>query len=551
VDDERTREHEQRPTVSGPVLALVAGAAVAVLCFVQLRLAAAPIEPFGRGAGHYAEHANRAALAVLGRCHPGGSLPELVDAFDGVFPPLVHLVGLATSALLGPTAADLAPLGALWLLLLAGGVGATVGRLTGQPRLGWLAAGVTVLLPAMNASSTRYYFDLPMTALLWWIPFPLLRAGKRPLRAGAAAGLLLAAACLAKWTAVPYGAAMALGAVLCAGPPAPRRPRLLALAGPDNSLASMAAEAAAHNPTPEGPLGRVADRGPVALLATQAITAMARFDGIRVAFYAVTTPTALLSPLLAGLLLAPLTVWLRGDGQGWPLVACVLLAHATFGLLVMEILDERFMLSAVPVAALVVALAWPRAGRRLRLVWGAVALTVALWVAGDFHLAAEGPLTRRLDVMHVAPPLRTVALRGVGLTGSVQRRGWARRDETPDDRAALREALWAEVQNCRPGAIGVAQHRPLVLADGDADWLRYAAALSELDDCAPAPAVILLGQEQPDDPEPDLILAGSGAVIPALAAGWEEARRVADPDGGPGVVLLRRPGSSLCGPDGG
>ena len=572
VQQERPPDEPLPTRVSSPVLAVLAAAASAVLVMVQLRLSAAPIEPFGRGAGHYAEHANRAALAGLSRCHPGGSLPDLVDAFDGVFPPLLHLVGLVTSAVLGPTAADLAPLGALWLLLLAGGVGATAGRISGDARLGWLAGGVTLLLPALHASSTRYYFDLPMTALLWWVPFPLLRAHRSPLRAGSAAGLLLAAACLTKWTAVPYGAAFALGGVLCAGqtggPAGPRGPRLLALAlagavgasvvalflllaGPENSLAAMAAEAAAHNPTPAGPLGGVAERGPVALLTAQAFTAIGRFELARVTFYAVTTPGALLSPLLALLLLVPGALWLRRDRAGLPLVACVVLAHAGFGLLVMEILDERFMLSALPAAALVVAVAWPRLGPRLRVVWGVAALSVALWVAGDFHLAAAGPLNRPVEVMRVAPPLRSVALRGVGLASSVQHRGWARRDEAPDDRAALREALWAEVATCRPTAVGVFQHRPLILPGGDADWLRYAAALAELPDCVPAPAVVLLEQREPDEPAPDLVLVGSGAAATSPGPAWERVREVADPDGGPGVVMLRRVGSSLCDAGGG
>ncbi len=550
---------ERGPTVGRAAIGAVLIAALVVLALVQVRLAAAPIEPFGLGAGHYAEHANRTALAILGRCDVGGSLSDRVDAFDGVFPPLVHLVGLAAARLLGPTAEDMAPVGAFWLLLLAGGVGATTARLSGDRRLGWLAAGAAVLLPALHAASTRYYFDLPMTAVLWWLPVPLLRAGERPWRSGALAGALLAAACLAKWVAVPYGAAMALGAVLCV--PAgvertsTRRNRLLALglaalvagallslflvaAGPDNSLAAMAEEAAAHNEAP----GVAADRGPVARLAAQAVSAPARFEPARFGFYAVTSLSALLSPLLGLLLLVPLVAWLRGDRAGLPLVASLLLGHAAFCLFVMEILDERFLLSALPAAAVVVALAWVRLGRRLRFAWGGAFLAVALWVAWDFHLGDESMLTRRVEVMQIAPPLRKVALRGVGLTGSVQRRGWARRDETPDDRGQLRRSLWQRVEACDVGAIGVAQHAPLVLEVGDGDWLRYAGALSELEDCEPAPAVVMLGQRDPGEPEPELVLAREGVAAPA---GWAVVATVESVDG-LGAVLLAPEGADPC-----
>jgi hypothetical protein len=559
----------------------VAASAVAVLALVQARLAAVPIEPFGQGAGHYAEHANRTALAILVHCQFGGEPADLVDAFDGAFPPLVHLVGLATSALLGPRAADVAPMGALWLFILAGGVGATTARLAADRRVGLLAAGMTILLPALHATSTRYYFDLPMTALLWWIPVPLLGARRNPVRAGLAAGLLFAAACLAKWTAVPFGAAMALGAVLCIRrrprrrpgaasgsdgevrpPTAPLGPWLallltglvawgllsgfLRLAGPESSLIGMAEEAAAHNPQPTGVLGGVAERGPVARLAVQAIEATTRFDPERALFYAVATPASLLSPLLALLLVVPLLVWLKRDREGLPLVAVVLLAHAAFGLLVMEILDERFMLSALPVAAVIAACGLRWMSPRLRFFWGAAALLVALWVAWDFHLVPTPQLTPRIEVVEVAPPRWPLAFRGVGLASSVQHRGWARRDAAVDDRPALRRALWRQVEACGPEVIGVQQHQPLVLADGDGDWLRYEGALQELATCAPSPAVVVLGQTDPGEPAPDLLLVSDEGAVRLVGRGWQEAARVADPAGGPGVVLLRRYGSRLC-----
>ena len=72
----------------------------------------------------------------------------------------------------------------------------------------------TALIPALQATALRSYYDLPMTAVLW-LAMAVVTSGL-PWR-GVWAGLCLVAATLIKWTALPFGGVMLLALVVVQG----------------------------------------------------------------------------------------------------------------------------------------------------------------------------------------------------------------------------------------------------------------------------------------------------------------------------------------------
>ena len=158
---------------------------------------------------------------------------DILVTADRAFPPLMHLVSAGLGELVGHGATNAAATGLLWLLLLAVATGGMAAMLTGERRAGFAAATATFLVPALSGAAIRYYYDLPMTALLWASAAALMLGFhyRRAVVGGLTAGLLLAAAALTKWPALAFGAPLLLAVAVTPlrGTSARWRPRLLGL----------------------------------------------------------------------------------------------------------------------------------------------------------------------------------------------------------------------------------------------------------------------------------------------------------------------------------
>ena len=567
-----------------------------VVALVGARLLAQPITPYGTNGAEYIEHVDRLRVGRAFRewLEDPYSPLELLRLLDGAFPPLLHLI---TQAVPGVGLAPVAWSGLLWLGALAAVVGGVGARLSSAPRVGVVAAVGTLLLPAMHGAASRYYYDLPMTVLVWGATAALVRAWDRPPGvAHGVAGLLSAAACLIKWTAVPYLLVLQIAAVLAFPAPdavrwRPPRRRITALIvvvaaqalacgvylaalGEDNSLSFTAMESGVVEaelddlglPTSEvahGLLGSMARR----------ITDPATPPWMRILYYGTGWTLSTCSPILAGALVLLVFGAALRRRRTAAFAAWVAAGHMAFLLLLVQPIDDRFLLTMTP--ALVIAGAdalvglGPRVGRAL----GVALVVVAVLVGVDFHHGRPTALTKEFLVaprllgrdMSVPPPVG----RGIGAASSTLRLGWSRRDESPPLRAALREALWEALRRCDPEQLWMVDEQPVVGPEGDGSWLEYrlqlAAARREAHHESLAVHTLRWQENMDKDGEPlrerDIVCVdptadGSAPLLPnamvlaqadadgsALApmcptgVTWRLESLVADPDGGPGVAL--------------
>ena len=283
-----------------------------VVVVVVGRIARNGVQMYGCDGAPYIEHVARLQTLKAWR---EGSLFSPWDMFvsmDGAFPPLMHLVTLPLGALAGHQAWVTLFSGLFWLLLLAGSVGVLTSALSGQ-RLAGLAAFVGVLfLPAVHGFATRYYYDLPMTALIWASAAAMVTWSEdRPIKAAMLSGLGLCAACLVKWSALPFGLPVLVGAALCSREASLgssfrsrlfRRLRIAGAAlslvavicglflwssGPDNSYTSMQAETFEWT-EPTAPLPSFVAAvlpGPLGFVTREAVAGLQRWDGEALRFY--------------------------------------------------------------------------------------------------------------------------------------------------------------------------------------------------------------------------------------------------------------------------
>jgi hypothetical protein len=557
-------------------VALFVVSAVGVI--VGLRLARDGVQPYGADGAQYIEHAAR--LAVLRTVETVGPFRpwRLLVASDGSFPPLMHLLSVVPGSIFGHGAGVAAATGFGWLLLLAFAVGWTAAGVTGRSAVAAPAAAATLLVPAAHGFATRYYYDLPMIALLWLgVACVLAGRDRRPLLAGGAAGLLLFAAAVTKWAALAFGAPMLVGALITGWAGVRQRgggrrlvpPRLLCgvacavvavalcaafLVGRsgDNSFATMGRVAFAEG-SPADWDGREDAPGALGAAAGQVIERIGQLEAADLAFYPLRLVTSVFSPVLALLLGLLLLRWLGRGRQGLALVLVVGAGHALFLLGVMPVLDDRFALVGAPALVVVATCAWASMERQPRDVVGILVVVVGLAVALDFHFGA--PALWNAEVQVLAPDrddFPPTWLRGVGLAGSVEGRGWSRHDATPSPRQPLRDLTWGAVSACRPEGIGVELERPLIVPDGDAEWLRYRALLSEAVDGRPGPRI---GGLCPPDGGPwdgdgrlDLALLATDRALPGCLRGyrWWRVQELQDPDGGPGLALWAHRGTGAC-----
>ena len=553
----------QSPRAHWSHLAAPAAVLAAVVAILGVRLSDAPVDAYGELGAEWIEHFERVRVAQVWGYDRG--LGSFAVGADGAYPPLLHVLTVPVGGLGGHHAEAVVWTGALWLLLLAIGLGLCArGLAPGRP--GVVAAAVVggLLMPAACGAASRYYYDLPMTALLWLAAGLLLTLGRRwPVAGGALAGIAAAGAALVKWSALPFAAPLLLGAVLSAGRRGEGegdggregrgpsdggrgghvRGRVLLVVGLAVGLALPAGGYLAASTRswtemmgtfvpdqdPVGAVGAAAMRTVQADPRLQAPDRSERSGGRleRLGWYSHRLVFAVWSPLglLVMLPLAGLWAWRRGPG-GW-LVGLTIGGHLVFVVLAVPPLDERFVLPLAPALGLAAALGWGRLPDRWRLGAGCAAVAAGLWIAADFHLGEDPNLDPRTTVGSDEP------IAGLGLTSSWERRGWGRADRRRPARLVFREALWEPVDQVDARRVGIIGG-PLIDPFGDTNWWRYRALLGEVqgtwDRQGGIELVELCGPGGPHSV--DVVLASDSRVSPIdqpwcpVAGPWQAGQRI-------------------------
>ena len=547
-----------------------------LFAIMLLRMDRQPLQPYGTDAAHYIEHTARLDLVqTLAKAdfgpHGGDTIGSFIEDLDGSFPPLLHLVTAAAGAMGSHSVAGVQWMGLLWLLLLAAAIAGIARTLTGSNAIAAASCCAVGLLPAVHASATRYYYDLPMTSLLWLMVLALLALGQRAVLASLLTGLLFFAACITKWTALPFGLLMIAGAALCridsnSATTSKDLPRQVMAAVAAVVLASIATvvflDLAGNHDSFSAMLGDIGERGEIwgpqgvdtgrfAAFSDHILRDLQPLSAQRLRFYGVRTVTSVFSPGLLLMLLALSAVWALRSRRGWTLIACTVAGQGAFLLLRIPPTDERFVLTMAPALALTAALGWGKLSTATRIPISVVFIALSFAVAADFHLAP-----RDAD----SGPKRAIGEEGLsdlmlwGLNDSSDQRGWARYDQQRDNRDGAREALWSQLSTCKADVFKVASERSLVSetgARGDLYWLRYRSRLSELQE-AGRPRRVLLSCDEANQDETQLALS---AVRPGAeprrprcirASAWQLEALVAVGTEGQRVAFWSPNGKTLC-----
>ncbi len=453
-----------------------AAVAAAVLLLVAFRIADQPIQQYGDNGAPWIEHTKRVELLDLAAAANLGPT-ELLQAWDDHI--VSHPVGLhLTGAISGPRAEDVLWMGPLWLLLLAVGVAGVVWGTTRRHDASAAAAALTLLVPALHATATRYHYDLPMTALLWaGVGLLAARGSDRPVLSGLGAGLLLGFAGWVKWTAIPFVLPMLLGIVLLKGPPNRRNHGAACLLAGVIAAVVMATYVGIA-PTSFGAtglaLGDEVGGGPLSAL----LAGLRSQTGPRIGWYPMALLFTVLSPLYAVALVPTLQRWVEMRGPAGRFLFLTIAGHGAFLLLIVDRPDDRFILTLAPTVPMAAGIGWGYGSVKLRKWGGIAALAAGLLVGLDAHVA--GPAFWNADRVVMASGDRQpgIVVRGVGMASSFERRGWSRRDWTPPAEDDVREELWAAVARCGSGDVGYIWG---VYERGDAWWLRYRAGLAAVE----------------------------------------------------------------------
>ena len=569
-----------------------------------LRLKQEGIQAYGADGAEYIEHAAKLSILEHYR-NVGWAAPwQAFVGADAAFPPFLHTVTLGLGAVVGHSAGPTAATGILWLFLLALSVGSSTQSITGQTRVGFAAATATVLLPAAHGFAGRYYYDLPMTALIWLSVAAFLRGRQRaPLLGGLVSGGLLAAACLTKWPALAFALPLLVGAAaVSAADGTPRWGRrilslmvslataggvlslFLAGRGHDTSLSVMVRSGLDKSPSGswttswDGPFGLVID----SLLPR--VSALSWTD---LSFYPLHLTISVFSPLLSILLLFLLFRWLRVGRVGGALIVATGLGHALFLWGVVPVLDDRFLLVGAPTLLIAATVAWSGLPPQPRRFIAVLAIALGLLVAVDFHSETRLLWSAPVTVLEPTGESPCSELRGLALVSSVEHRGWSRRDEQdnrwpseswddeacrrrrPPARPLFREQLWQALSPCKATAIGIVPEQPLVHPEGDREWLNYRGLLDRLSSGRePLRVVDLCSEEEQGlsaDGPPDLILTAvwpdEEPTLPSCtgedtrrvphhaltSSRWVLHERVSAPREGVGVAIFAPQGSAPCG----
>jgi len=495
------------PIIDRAYLFWPAGIVAAVVVVVMSRISRSLVQPYGVDGAEYIEHLSRLEVLQAWRQLDGpGGLPAFLREADNAFPPLLHILSLPVGAVLGHRAEDVLMIGPLWLLLLAVAMAMLASSLGGGLRAAAAAGCATLLVPALHGFATRYYYDLPMTALLWLgLAVVVLWRGDRPLLAGILGGLLLFAAALVKWLALPFAATMLIG--VCLLPTARSlRARLLAptiavllcaalvtsyllLIGPHNSLMAMLRDAAS-SPAADVVAG-LADSAEGDETMGYGLIAP---DSLRLAFYPLRLVTSVFSPLLMLVLLPLLVVWLRRGAAGLGLIASVVVGQGMFLLLLVPPLDDRFLVVLAPALVLGAALGWQQLSLRQRRGSAVLVVLFGMAVALDLHTEMNLPGAAEARVLIKEGDRPGVSFRGPGVTDSVEQRGWARVDSEGESRFRAREQLWSSLDRCDVQKIRVAPEDVMVGDSGDLYWFHYRAMYAWLEEEPPTPMIMMDAQ---------------------------------------------------------
>ncbi len=498
--------------------------AATVAALLGRRWSIEPVDAYGELGAEWIEHFDRLHVLQIWRWNRGHPIDFLVAA-DGAYPPLLHILTLPFGALTGHAAHDVVWTGLLWWLLLATGVALAARGLLPEERLAAPAAATAALLvPAAHGAAVRYYYDLPLTALMWLSVGLALGPGRRwPIRAGIAAGVAAGAAALVKWSAIPLVLPMLAGALVCLRPDKRRIAALSAAIAIGAAVPTGAFLAAStrswtemmHTFGPEddpgAAVGIAARRALSAQPLLQAPDRSERPGGRveRTAWYLRAIVLNVLAPAGALLVVGLAVPWVRRGAPGAWLVGAVVVGHVGFVALAVPPLDERFVLATGPALALGAALGWTTLEGRFRLAVGAVAVAVGLGLAVDLHTGDASEVDPRSTVSADEP------IRWLGPTSSWERRGWGRFDRRRPSRAAFRDALWAAVEPAEAERIGLIGG-PIIDPFGDAWWWRYRVRLAEVEGTrglsGPLDVVDLCEAGPP--PEVGAVVASDGRITP-------------------------------------
>jgi hypothetical protein len=428
--------------------------------------------------GAWAEHSARILTIRMW----GSEVPALelfAKQTDTLYPPFLHWTMGAVGALIGHGEVEIARAMTLWLVLLAFAAGLVAWRLSGWGSVGWLVVATTVCVSAIASLRLVYYYDLPMTALLWLgLAWMLLVRRRSPELAGVGGGLLWFLATITKWTALPFGFAMLVGALLVHCPQeewsrreALRRARAGVATGGCfglllwtwTSWTTISWQAANSmmmgDPGTSGVVGRI----------VQMMDSLEPLSIARLAHYPADLGVLIFSPLIAVLVLGLGCVWLHRDRRGAPLLGLTVLGQWAVLLWLVPTQKGRFLITLAPALVIAAVLGLSGLPRRARVVVAVLWVTCSLLVVADVQHGTPNGLNQRWSLGPRPYVYRTG--RGLSIDSSEANTGWRRADMLGTPFAPERERLWERVRACEGEVLVVEMG---VLRDSaDRTWWEY------------------------------------------------------------------------------
>ncbi|MBN93761.1 MAG: hypothetical protein CL928_06755 [Deltaproteobacteria bacterium] len=607
---------------SAVALVVAIGVIAGVVAITVLRADDTALLHSARNASDWGHHVVRVEMA--GALEDAG-LPALLSdprklwewilQGDQDFPPLLHVVASVLGSSFGHDSVSVQRIGLWWLVLLCFGVGWTAWNIAGRAAdvenpgsrpsrmtVACAAAAATALIPAHHAAALNYYYDLPMTALLWFTAAAVLALSARsPVLPGLVGGLGVFVAGLMKWTALPASVPLMLG-VLATGAPGqheskgrwlrfPLRRRILTAVLGATTILALLLLYCRQSPrswnrmlsmTYGTPLDPASDFPAVSWLSTLSTTVGRGLSSVSIGnnvsaetliWYPLRFIFSYASPLLSIALACLFLVWLLRGARGGVLVSVTAAAHGLLLFVVFTSHDERFLLTVGPLAALVAAMGWAGLPGGLRQGLALALVALGLGVAWDFH---HTPRDQNPGPGHATSEEPTSAAgriwaeidherRGWGLQSAVDSQwGWTRADQENRIYFPNRELLWRSGLACGATVV-LAQEDLMDDGYGDVMWWRYRMGLARVQSSSGFKSILgfegddvhgLAGESVDLDQAvaEDRVVAmsrgdGSTPASGPLFMGWE-VRAVLDRDEreGPSHLSLWAPiGSTLCG----
>jgi hypothetical protein len=483
------------------------------------------------GGGDWDEHLARVRIATSWQGRGNLPLSLWAATSDGIYPPFLHYVMATLGGVFGHGDAAVGRTMVLWLLLLSGSAGLVGWRISGVGRTGWLVAAATATVPGLAAASLTYFFDLPMTALLWLgVALLLLLRPRAPEVAGILAGLCWFAAGLTKWTALPFGVVMFAGALLVHLPgEGLNRGEVWVRLRTGAALAVVSGllfrlwfgiSVTSWQGMSQNSMGDSAAWSWTGLggLSSWLDARLQPFSWERLAGYPADLTTSLLSPLLALGTLVLVAVWFAGGRRrGLTLIAATCLGQWAVLFWLVPVTDPRFLFTLLPALLLAATLGLDRLPKRAFLPVVIAWTVVALWASWDVHHGDAGLLNRYWS----ATPDRQhgfLSGRGLSIRSGDAKTGWRRSDDEGEVFPPSRAELWSTVAACGGSVLVVQQE--VIRDTTDFTWWQYRNGLAQL---RGEPAFVEVSQLQGWQD------GGTPAVGVTLGAapgpGWERVQR--------------------------